>query len=389
MLWTVRAVSLLGAALAFWPNFGSHEPRWAFILVAGCAGLIATRRLTGLDMMGLTIVGWSALSLSWSSDPGEGLTTIVPLVGLFGVFLLFEHGPRFDLGPIAVVATIGALCLGILYPDVNGGFFNQNWLTEFLVLSGLIAVLRGGPLGLASALSAWTWAILYNSSFAWIAALGALIVALCLVRRWYWAAAIIMLAGINLLIFVAPRMGREIALSLTSRYELWINTVSLWLKNPLFGGGLGSYNHDYSSVMQDHLSLMGQVRFQNVFLYPGYVHNDALNILVEIGVVGLVLCLAFCFVALRRQTRETVWPLAGLAGISMIAFPLFLPSTAFWAAALIGIASRQDSLASSSALDWWRRYGGRFGPIWPSTRHVKGLATRRFGHSCKISTPIA
>ena len=110
MINLLRAVSVLGAALAFWPWWGSHEPRWIFATLAGMSGLMIWRRLTLPDGIGIALIGWAALSLLWSSDPSEGLTTLVGLVALFGCFLLFEQGPPVrGLGLTATIATSLAL----------------------------------------------------------------------------------------------------------------------------------------------------------------------------------------------------------------------------------------------------------------------------------------
>jgi len=361
-LW--RAACFIGAALAFCPYYGTHEPRWIFVYLGALMGFLLWRRVTLPDICGLAIIGYAATSLLWSRDAAEGLTSLLPLIGLFGVFLLFEHGPPVKwMGSLAAIAAGAAVVFTNIYPDVNGGFFNPNWVTEFVVISGIVAVARGGKAGFVIAASAIIWTILYNSSYAWLAAIGSLIVMACVALRWWWSAVIITLLKINLLVFVVPHMGREIALSFTSRYELWINTLALWLKAPVFGLGLGSYNHEYWTVAESHLPYLGDYRFHDVFLYPGQAHNDALTTLAELGIVGIALCGLFCIAVLRVRSFNMTWarwPLSGAIGISMIAFPLFLPSSAFLVAALIGASSRSVFREPGLDLDFLRRFGSRF-----------------------------
>lgn len=383
-LW--RAAVVLGAALAFCPYWGSHEPRWAFCILGAATGLALWRRLTLPDCLGLALIGWSALSLLWSSDPSEGLTTLVGLVALFGVFLLFEQGPAVrGLGITATIATAGAVALGFALPDLDGGFFNQNFITEFLVIAGIAAFIKGGTPGILAGGVAFVWVVFINHSFAWGAALASLIVMGCIALRWYWAAFFLTLGKINAVVFLLPYMGQDIADSFRSRFELWFNSLSLWLEAPVWGLGLGSYNHEYSRIAQNHLAIMDRVQFQNVFLYPGSAHNDALSTLVELGLVGFLLAGGFCLAVLRIKSQEmewTRWPLAAAAGICMVAFPLLVPSTAVLVAALIGLASRPDSLQQPWASASSSRAGTASRPIWRTTR-LGSLSTsilsRRFG----------
>ena len=360
-LW--RGLVLLGAGLAFWPYLGSHEPKWAFVMLGGATGFLLWRRLTWPDVLGLCIIVWSAFSLLWSSDWREGVTTMIAVVGLFGVFLLFEQGKPFKLiGQTAAVAVVGAVVLGFEFPEIFGGYFNQNWITEFLVIVGVLAAVKGGLLGCGAAATAAIFVIFYNGSFAWGAAAASLAVMGLIALRWYWMAAIAFLGKINAVIFLLPFMGKDIADSFHARFELWFNSIVLWTGAPIFGGGLGSYNHDYSAVAEAHVSSLGAPRFQNVFMYPGSAHNDALSLMVELGVVGFLLAGGFCWSVLKLRTdamQAMRWPLAAAAGICMIAFPLLLPSSAVFIAAMIGFAAHPGASSRSVSLaGLWRLCGG-------------------------------
>jgi putative inorganic carbon (hco3(-)) transporter len=79
-----------------------------------------------------------------------------------------------------------------------------------------------------------------------------------------------------------------------SRFELWSSAIALTERHPVLGVGPGNFRHYY---------------FETTGRPPGtfqleVVHNAYLDVAVELGVLGLVLLVAFLFTALLRAERS-------------------------------------------------------------------------------------
>ena len=71
--------------------------------------------------------------------------------------------------------------------------------------------------------------------------------------------------------------------SISSRYVLWQSAINMWLDNPLIGTGLGSFFHNLNNEGYATYQTIGAKR----------VHHDGLELLVELGIIGVVLLLIF------------------------------------------------------------------------------------------------
>lgn len=80
-------------------------------------------------------------------------------------------------------------------------------------------------------------------------------------------------------IFIKEDMGLSVAL----RLQYYKSSLSLWMKNPIFGNGIGSWP-----------ILMG---FGDK---PGYPHNIFIEIAVEVGLLGLVLFITLIMFAIHK-----------------------------------------------------------------------------------------
>lgn len=80
-------------------------------------------------------------------------------------------------------------------------------------------------------------------------------------------------------IFIKEDMGSSIAL----RLQYYKNSFSLWIKNPIFGNGIGSW-----PILMD----FGDK--------PGYPHNIFMEIAVELGLIGLVLFITLIMFAIHK-----------------------------------------------------------------------------------------
>jgi exopolysaccharide production protein ExoQ len=97
---------------------------------------------------------------------------------------------------------------------------------------------------------------------------------------------------------------------LTGRTELWAFTLNMIAKRPLFGYGLSGF---WMGASEESLSVQGQLGWS-----PIYSHNGYLEVLLSLGVVGLLLFLWVVGTGLKRVLSRTpmnpstqdMWPIA-------------------------------------------------------------------------------
>lgn len=77
------------------------------------------------------------------------------------------------------------------------------------------------------------------------------------------------------------------------RVDLWLASVRILIDYPWFGSGLGSFSLLYPAVREP--TEVGSVGF--------FAHNDLLQLLLELGVVGFVFCFAFPLLAFIRTCK--------------------------------------------------------------------------------------
>ena len=79
--------------------------------------------------------------------------------------------------------------------------------------------------------------------------------------------------------------------STIQRLSFYQKSISLFNENPLYGHGLGSWK--YKSLQNDNTE-------NKKILVPYYAHNDFLQTLMEMGIIGLLIYLIF-FLLLRNH----------------------------------------------------------------------------------------
>jgi len=133
------------------------------------------------------------------------------------------------------------------------------------------------------------------------------------------------------------------------RSPVWRETIGLFKAYPIFGCGLGGYE-----------SAFLKFKNSNPALNQDYAHNDYLQYLAELGIVGFLLAIApvaFILVRLRnacRQTRADMrWLSLGCAGSaaaiglhSFVDFNLYVPANLITLAWILGIAAHAGRAAS-------------------------------------------
>jgi O-antigen ligase len=117
-------------------------------------------------------------------------------------------------------------------------------------------------------------------------------------------------------------------ISADTRVAVWRETLALVRAYPVFGCGLGGFETAF--LKHKSVAPMNTV---------DYAHNDYLQGLAELGVVGFGLCLILAVVILREAWRKpaVVAALAAIALHSLVDFNLYIPANAMtlaWAAGL-------------------------------------------------------
>jgi hypothetical protein len=117
----------------------------------------------------------------------------------------------------------------------------------------------------------------------------------------------------------------------------------MWEKFPIRGQGFGAFGYEYpkySGAWRAFYPDASSIITPNLF--AGAAHNEPLQLMAELGLVGLGLAGIFLFLALKAGHRfkrgPAIWCI-GIAGVlSLIGFPLQLPATAALAAVALGVA---------------------------------------------------
>jgi exopolysaccharide production protein ExoQ len=107
---------------------------------------------------------------------------------------------------------------------------------------------------------------------------------------------------------VTQLLGRSS--DLTGRTELWSFTLDMIAKHPLLGFGFSGF---WMGASDESLSVQTQIGWT-----PIYSHNGYLEILISLGLVGLLLCLVIVGTGIKRvlgrpqidESINNMWPLA-------------------------------------------------------------------------------
>ena len=287
------ALCLLLAGVAFWPLWQDHLAiKWAVVFIGAAAaavGLLRSRalRIDMVDIAALRFGVWASLSLTWTPDPVAGRWFAVILAG---AILCFLGARRIAPGNeawiegalwLAVPATIIFEHFGV----ASGGFGNENFQAAFyLVALPWLCTRHSWPIAVLAVIAT----LIDSSKLEYPVA--ALIIAVWLWRKGgYWRpfTTMVTLACIGAVIEI-----RDTHISLFSRAETMFTTLLLWLEKPLTGQGIGSYVHEYGRLGHIYNDIMPewfQIRgLGPVFITSGRAHSDALQIPMELGLIGMI-----------------------------------------------------------------------------------------------------
>lgn len=319
LLLPLYGVIVLGLAVLWWMERAGTRPRiWPS---------------TPLDLPLMLFVGFTLVSLVWSSDVPEGAVKAtffwIPFVLLYlTVVAIWREGRAMRtlaITTIAMSVPVAVLALGeyatreVLWNHrlmqanvysrffrVNSIFYDPNILGRYLALALLITVAVAWlwrantrvlvACGVVAAIDAAALVVTFSRSSALMLMVGLLIMAL---RMFGWRKAVLTAAIMAVLGGgVAIATSSQVRAALTSterldkvsegRFDLVGGGVDIFREHPVAGGGLGSFATDYSTLLSEK-----ELRRTRVVIS----HNAPVTILSEEGAVGFGLFVWLCVIA--------------------------------------------------------------------------------------------
>jgi putative inorganic carbon (hco3(-)) transporter len=244
------------------------------------------------------------------------LESILPFALMYGMALLYPRQKRGVSSAASVIKACGVLCVAVgIFFAITSSFSRMGFV------STLVSLFVMGALALGSRLSGW--------------------------KKW---SALAGLAALILLVFVfAPpnqlieAFGNIPSEQITEgRWPIWRDTLRLIAAYPLFGCGLGNY---YPALMPYQTSGLN-VAWVNA-------HNDYLELVSELGIVGFLIPATLMFAVCARAMRAVVSGIncevrflalacaGGLAAVlihSLADFNLYVPANAMVLAWISGLS---------------------------------------------------
>ena len=335
-----------------------------------------------------------------SVNPPATLEHLLRLCAYVAAFLLvrelawrLDRRPWLPILPLAGIAAAEAV-LGIAGSHTtgfaHGTYVNRNHFAGLLELAlpfaaayAIAALCRGrGPLSLRRAMAAclglgaaslmFVAVLLSVSRTGFLASIaGLLVVAVCGIaaRRWLLFGGALAAAILVALLWLPPDalMDRLTSLSAPgeistdTRLAIWADTLRLVKAYPVFGAGAGAYE-----------SALYRYKTAAPLNTVDYAHNDYLQLLAELGAVGVILLAVAWFALVRKLVRDirtldgrsryvSVASLGALAAISLHSladFNLYIPANALALAWIAGVAAA-GRVATPAPDRAWKAVGFR------------------------------
>lgn len=318
----IRAIGVLlglGLTCAYVPQAFADEEvgRWA----VGCvllAVLLWFRKPTPVSWIGVAFLAWAALSLAWAPFPLDGAWEMLHWLFLTGAFVVGANGmaaPVFE-GAAYGVAVNSAIAIAQVFgltffeqASAPAGLFGNRDIMAEAALVTLVPLLARRRWALAAAQLP---ALVLPQSRA-VLAVGAI-----LALVWGWGRSRLA-AGAACAALIAAAIVVTAFKHLHSdeiRLDLWRDT---WSGVTWFGAGVGQF---YATFPQ-------HAHFFTVLMRPEHAHSDWLEVLYELGPVGLALAGVFA-VEIGGGNVVDGWRFAWLAfcGLGAVSFSLHNPTTA-------------------------------------------------------------
>jgi hypothetical protein len=319
-------------SVCFVPGYtGAIIPtQWAVLSIVLPLGLWRSGALGPSALAGLAALAWSAISLAWAPntyDAGFGLwlMCIWALALWFGStiddFRPLWQGLAIGLtvsSAIAIAQHLGfAPVLAHTAERPTGLFFNSTLMgaSAALVIIALVSQRQWFYIpGVLPAL------ILSGSRGAF------LVLTLALLTRWLRVRYILCSMAIAAL-FLVLAVGDLTGDSDTTRLTIWgaaLRQLTFW------GHGIGSFTTFYIAT-------------SSRMLYPGWVHNDYLQLWFELGIGALAIFWLYALALSQRSSDH--WPIIfSFTLFGLFYFPLWTPLPAFMACMAAGAMLRDRHL---------------------------------------------
>ena len=328
-------------------------------------------RLDSLDWLIAAFALYALGSLAWTPDRQAGLQFLGKFAAAAVIFAyLKNYGDDALFRQLLAWTAVGvgvALFLAYTQRGAWGGFHNQNFITEYLLLAlpfcvGYIAFTASRIRRTAAwlvVLGAIWYLVVDNPSrleFAVVPLVAAGMIGSIAWRRWGWRAAVLGGIGLALILGSAaffywdgfPHSERGLRASFMPRLLLTLDTLELWLDAPLLGNGTGSFSYLFPAHQEDHVRRFGFgiTLFDRSRLVAGAAHNEYIQLLAEFGLVGAAIATAFVWRAIRIAKNGPPFGPVQHAAVAatlvwatnaVLEFPLQNPSTLVLALASVAI----------------------------------------------------
>lgn len=370
VIWAISAIAFLSAsAFAPWLMDSASGPRWAVLSLCFLLAGLSDWKWTVVHRLGLLWLGLIALSAAWAISYQEVILDFWHWAILGAAFCLGSSldakAMRLPLmawavavglqGPLAAVQlALGKDALFIEGINPSGFFVNKNFLSEAGLIASVIA------------LQCRTWWLLPFTLMALIVPSSKAAIAMAVVmgipmlwpmlkHRILRGGLIVGALGVAGVVVYALTYKEWGLTSMADRLSFWANALAMFADNP-WGVGAGNFWQNYP-LYHDAILSTGADAY-TIQQRPDHAHNEAINILAEMGIQGILVFGAMAAATVWRADRTWLPVLVAIAGIGMFSFPLSLPSTGFIAALVLGHLAR-NRLGSGRDVAGKRSVDGR------------------------------
>lgn len=329
----------------------------------------------------LFLVLFAILSMIWSADAGLTIRRgfAVLATTLFGLDFAVRYSIReqvrmfgIALGLAVAISVVVELCFhGLVptvdtaYPDAwNGAFVQKNDFARFVVLAGILVLMRTRKVVVAiGVVAASVGLILLCHSKTALVVFAAMLLLLRVFRLRRRGPKPLIAGVVGVLIVsallsvvvdldsMAGLLGRDA--TLTGRTNIWGLALESVAEKPLLGYGYSAFWNVAPEAD----------RISNILHWKvPHAHNGFIDLTLQLGLVGLALFLLVYVIAVRRATalacsdpdEEAMWPLAYLAFVVLYQVTestIFVGNTILWMVYVatvcsVGVAVPADSTLS-------------------------------------------
>jgi O-antigen ligase len=280
----------------------------------------------GLGYLAIAFVAWGAVSAGWAVDGTVALSNAVRLalvaILFFVVYTAIESVR--DLLVVAWAFLTGAFLVAFtaltsgqtVAGRLSGGVLDPNYLAAVLassvVIAGFLLVVSRRPARILLAMFMVTdvVALVRTESRGGLIATAAALVAACAVAgpirtQVIAVVAITFAVGIGYYALAAPASLRQRITNVSAqgsagRSDIWRIASHVAAKHPIAGVGLGNFRIVETSYLPANADLINV--HEVIDLHP-VVHNTYLELLTELGGVGLALFLGLVFTTVAAAAR--------------------------------------------------------------------------------------